>query len=129
MSCAAANATIGIIEEEHLADNAERMGQRLREGLEHLKACHPKIVGDVRGMGLMQAVELVEDETIGNRTPATALTLRLFEETKKRGLLVGKGGLDGNVLRIAPALTVTAADVDEALEILGASFAALGGGR
>ena len=125
VSCAAANATIRIIEEENLPANAERMGRRLREGLERLQHRHPNFVGEVRGMGLMQAVELVEDETAGNRTPAKALTLQVFEETKKRGLLIGRGGLESNVLRIAPPLTVTAADVDEALQILGESFAAI----
>lgn len=58
-------------------------------------------------------------------TPARAFTLRLFEETKRRGLLIGKGGLDGNVLRIAPPLTVSEAEVDEAVRILDDSFAAL----
>jgi 4-aminobutyrate aminotransferase-like enzyme len=125
VSCAAANATIRIIEEERLADNAALMGARLRAGLEELKRRYPKTIGDVRGMGLMQGVELVEDETAGDRTPAKKATLRLFEETKRRALLIGKGGLDGNVLRIAPPLTVSGAEVDEALRILDESFAAL----
>lgn len=126
VSCAAANATIQLIEEEDLPKNAERMGRLLREGLEELKRRFPKNIGDVRGMGLMQGVELVEDETSGNRTPAKALTNRVFEETKKRGLLIGKGGLEGNAFRIAPALTVTKSDIEEALEILRDSFAAAG---
>jgi alanine-glyoxylate transaminase/(R)-3-amino-2-methylpropionate-pyruvate transaminase len=126
ISCAAASATIQIIEEEKLPDNAERMGRLLREGLEDLKRRFPRNVGDVRGMGLMQGVELVEDETAGNRTPEKALTNRVFEEAKKRGLLIGKGGLDGNCFRIAPALTVTEPDIREALEILRESFAAAG---
>jgi len=125
VSCAAANATIGIIEEERLADNAARAGAHLRAGLDELKRRYPRVIGDVRGMGLMQGVELVEDETAGNRTPAKQATLRLFEETKRRALLIGKGGLDGNVLRIAPPLTVTRAEVDEALRTLDESFAAL----
>jgi 4-aminobutyrate aminotransferase-like enzyme len=124
VSCAAANATIEIIEEEDLAGNAARMGRLLREGLEELRRRFPRNIGDVRGMGLMQALELVEDETAGNRTPAKALTNRIFEETKKRGLLIGKGGLEGNCFRIAPALTVARSDVEEALAILGESFAA-----
>lgn len=126
VSCAAANATIQIIEEENLPGNAERMGALLRAGLVELQRRYPRNVGDVRGMGLMQAVELVEDETAGDRTPAKALTNRVFEEAKKRGLLIGKGGLDGNAFRISPPLTVGAAEIGEALEILGDSFAAAG---
>jgi 4-aminobutyrate aminotransferase-like enzyme len=126
ISCAAANATIGIIEEEDLAGNAERMGRRLRAGLEELQRLFPRSIGDVRGMGLMQAVELVEDETARDRTPAKALTNRVFEEARKRGLLIGKGGLEGNAFRIAPALTVGASEITEALEILKESFEAAG---
>jgi len=126
VSCAAANATIRIIEEENLPGNAETMGRLLREGLEELRRRFPKSIGEVRGMGLMQGVELVEDETAGNRTPAKALTARVFEEAKKRGLLIGKGGLEGNVFRIAPALTVGRGDIAEALEILRESFSAAG---
>ncbi len=125
MSCAAASATIATIEGEDLALNAERQGARLRAGLEELQRAHPRLIGDVRGMGLMQALELVVDETAGDRTPNTQATARLFEETKRRGLLIGKGGLYGNVLRIAPALTVGADEIDEALAALRESFQAI----
>lgn len=126
VSCAAANATMDIIEEDQLVANAERMGQLLREGLLELQRRFPRTIGEVRGLGLMQGMELVEDETVHDRTPAKAFTLRLFEETKKRRLLIGRGGLEGNCLRISPALTVTKAEIDEALALLGESFAAAG---
>ncbi len=122
ISCTAANATLQVIEEDDLAANAEEQGGRLRAGLEEFRAKYPKLVGDVRGMGLMQAMELVVDETIQDRTPATEATAKLFEACKQRGLLVGKGGLHGNVFRIAPALNVTAAEIDEALAIMGESL-------
>ena len=126
MSVAAAQATLDVIEGDDLAQNAEAMGARLRTGLDELKTKYP-VIGDVRGKGLMIGVELVADEPAGDRYPNGAATNGLFEETKKRGLLVGKGGLSGNVVRIAPPLTVGSAEVDEALGILDQSFAALGG--
>jgi len=126
VSCAAGNATVQFIEEENLPANSETMGRRLRGGLEELKRRFPKNLGDVRGMGLMQAVELVVDETTRDRTPAKELTNRIFEEARKRGLLIGKGGLEGNAFRIAPPLTVDASEVDEALAILQESFEAAG---
>jgi 4-aminobutyrate aminotransferase-like enzyme len=76
-------------------------------------------------MGLMQGVELVKDETAGDRTPNSQAVNALFEETRKRGLLIGKGGLLGNCLRISPPLTVSAAEVDEALQKLGESLLAI----
>jgi 4-aminobutyrate aminotransferase-like enzyme len=82
-------------------------------------------IGDVRGKGLMQAIELVKDETANDRTPAPETANRLFEETRKRGLLIGRGGLHNNVMRIAPALNCGKSEVDEALRILEQSFAAL----
>jgi 4-aminobutyrate aminotransferase-like enzyme len=124
VSCAAANATIDAIVDEKLVDNAAAMGKVLRDGLDSLKAKHP-MVGDVRGRGLMQGVELVADEPAGDRTPAVEATTRIFEETKKRGLLIGRGGLYGNVLRIAPPLIVGRADVENALRILDESLAAV----
>jgi alanine-glyoxylate transaminase/(R)-3-amino-2-methylpropionate-pyruvate transaminase len=123
ISCAAANATIDTIVGERLVENAAAMGKVLREGLEGLKAKY-SIIGDVRGRGLMQGVELVNDEKKGDRTPAAEATLRLFEETKKRGMIIGRGGLNGNVLRIAPPLVVGKAEIVEALRILDESFAA-----
>lgn len=126
VSCGAANATVQIIEEDDLPGNAERMGRVLRQGLEELKRRFPRNVGDVRGMGLMQAIEFVADETSGDRTPEKALCNRVFEEARKRFLLVGKGGLDSNSFRIAPALTVTKPEVEEALGILRESLEAAG---
>jgi 4-aminobutyrate aminotransferase-like enzyme len=126
VSCAAGNATVQFIEEENLPANAEAMGALLRAGLEDLKRRFPKNLGDVRGMGLMQAVELVVDETAGDRTPAKELTNRIFEEARRRGLLIGKGGLDGNCFRIAPPMTVNASEVAEAVAILHESFESAG---
>ena len=124
ISTAAANATIDVILDEKLTDNAEVMGKVLHEGLLAMKAKYKKTIGDVRGKGLMQAIELVKDETAKDRTPDAASTSRLFEETKKHGLLIGRGGLWGNVVRIAPPLNVTRAELDEGLAALDRSFAA-----
>ena len=116
--CAAAQATIEVIEEENLVSNAQVVGGYLREKLEDLKDKYP-LVGDVRGMGLIQGVELVREE----KEPAKQEILQVFEATKRQGLLIGKGGLHGNVFRIAPPLNVSKADVDEAVRILDHAFA------
>jgi 4-aminobutyrate aminotransferase-like enzyme len=125
VSCAAANATIDVIESDRLVQNAEIQGQRLREGLEALQGRFKRTIGDVRGKGLMQALELVVDESAGDRTPNPQATAKVFEATKQRGLLIGKGGLYGNVFRIAPALNVEAREIDEALAVLQESFASV----
>jgi 4-aminobutyrate aminotransferase-like enzyme len=125
ISTAAANAVIDTIEEDNLPANAAAMGKVLREGLDGLKKKYPKSVGDVRGRGLMQAIEMVADETKKDRTPAPEKVTRFFEETKKRGLLIGRGGLYNNVVRIAPALNVGRADIEEGIKLLDESLAAM----
>jgi 4-aminobutyrate aminotransferase-like enzyme len=97
------------------------MGNRLREGLDALKAKYP-IIGDVRGMGLMQGMELVGEQ----KKPDVEGTKRLMELTKDNGLLLGKGGTYGNVLRVAPSLNVNKDEIDYALQVLDRSFAQLG---
>jgi len=69
-------------------------------------------------------LELVQNEKAGDRAPNQAATLRLLEETKRRGLFIGRGGVYGNVLRIAPPLVIAKAQIDDALKILDESFAA-----
>lgn len=128
ISSTAALAVIGTIREEKLVDNAAQRGGLLREGLIRLQRKHPKTIGEVRGMGLMQGVELVVDETVRDRTPNTKATLRLFEETRKRGLLIGKGGLYNNAIRISPALNISQGDVEEGLRILEESLFVMGVG-
>jgi len=120
VTCTAAKATIDLIEEERLLDNAEEMGTRFRHGLEVLKERYP-VVGDVRGMGLMQGMELVKDRT--TKEPATDLANQILERTRANGLIVGKGGLFGNVVRMSPPLNIGKADIDQALAALDQSFA------
>jgi 4-aminobutyrate aminotransferase len=121
VASAAALATIEVVEEENLVENARVMGKRLRDGLEALKKKYP-VIGDVRGMGLMQGLELVGE----NKQPQPEATRRLFEATKANGLLIGKGGLAGNVVRITPPLNVTGDQVDQALKMLDRSFGRMG---
>jgi 4-aminobutyrate aminotransferase len=115
VSCAAALATIQVLEEEASPGHVQEVGDHLRQGLERFKEKYP-LVGDVRGMGLMQGVELVRDRK--TKEPAGKEIAHLFEATRARGLLIGKGGMYGNALRIAPPLIATKDDVDQALEIL-----------
>jgi 4-aminobutyrate aminotransferase-like enzyme len=110
-----AKATIDFIESENLLDNARVVGRYLRDRLEELQEKHP-IIGDVRGMGLMQGVELVRDRK--TKEPAVEEMKRLMDSTKDNGLIVGKGGLYGNVIRISPALVCTRSDVDAAVTVL-----------
>ena len=118
---AAAKAVIDLIEEERLAVNAAETGGYLRARLEELQEKHT-LIGEVRGLGLMQALELVEDRK--TKVPATAATLRVMEAARENRLLIGRGGLDGNVLRISPPLNITHDDVDAFTKALDASLTA-----
>jgi 4-aminobutyrate aminotransferase len=120
VTCAAALATIRVIEEEDLPRNARAVGDYLREKLEELKGKYP-VIGDVRGMGLMQAIECVKDRQ--TKEPDPQSVLKVFEETRRRGVLIGKGGLWGNVIRIGPPLIATKSDIDELVAALDAAFA------
>ncbi len=118
----AVKATIDLIEEDRLMDNAATVGAHFRSGLESLQKKYP-LIGDVRGMGLMQAMEFVKDRE--TKEPAPAETTQFMEEARKRGLLIGKGGLYGNVIRTSPPLNIAKSDVDEAIRVMDESFAAI----
>ena len=122
VTMAAAKATIEYIEAHELWNNAERQGGKLRETLETLVADHD-FVGDARGMGLMQGVEIIvpDDE----KTPDPARTTAIMEACRERGLLIGKGGLNGNVLRIAPMLTVTDEEMAQGVDIIAQAVASV----
>jgi len=119
VSCAQGLATLEVILEDDLQGNAKRLGEQLFAGFADLQnkyAC----IGDVRGNGLMGGLELVEDE---DKTPATQLTADIFETCKDLGLLIGKGGYYGNVLRIKPPMCLTKEDIVFMLEVLDEAFA------
>ena len=115
----AARAVIDVIEEENLRENTYVVGGYLREKLELLKEKY-SLIGDVRGMGMMQGLELVRDR--GSKEPAPAETTELMERARANGLLIGKGGLYSNVIRLAPPMNVSKADVDEGMRLLDKSF-------
>ena len=119
VTATAAKAVIDFIDERKLLINATEVGAHLRGRLEELQAKH-SLIGDVRGMGLMQALELVENRE--TKTPAPAATAALMEAARENRLLIGKGGLDGNVIRITPPLNISKSDVDDFAERLGASL-------
>lgn len=120
VAAAASLATIEVMEEQAIPQHVAKVSQRFRTGLEKLWEKYP-LIGEVRGLGLMQGVEMVKDRQ--SKEPAPQEVNHLFEETRQRGLLIGKGGLYGNVLRISPPLTATEEHIDEGLEILDHAFA------
>ena len=115
VTMAAAQAVVAAIEQDKLMDNAATVGAHFRARLDALQEKHA-VVGEVRGMGLMQGMELVKDKQ--SKEPAPQAVAAVMEGTKARGLIIGRGGLYGNVLRISPALNVTAADADQAADVI-----------
>jgi 4-aminobutyrate aminotransferase len=124
--CAAGLATLDAIEEEHLTENAARVGGYLRAGLRELQERHA-CIGDVRGLGLMTGFELVEDRA--TKEPAARLAARLVYRCFELGLAVIYTGLLANVIEMTPALTLTGKDVDEALGIFDQALADVSAGR
>jgi 4-aminobutyrate aminotransferase len=112
IATAAGNAVVDYLLSHDLQANAARVGAILHEGL---RALDSPIVAEVRGKGLMLAIEFVQP---GTSTPDVAATVRVFEACKRDGLLVGKGGLYGNTIRMGPPLTLTEAEAREGLDIL-----------
>jgi len=119
---AAGIAVLDTIDADGLQENSRVVGGRLKAGLQKLMASH-RLIGDVRGMGLMLGVELVRDRT--TKEPAKDEMLQVMEETRERGVLIGKGGIDGNVIRIKPPMCITAADADFAIDVIDQSLRAV----
>jgi alanine-glyoxylate transaminase/(R)-3-amino-2-methylpropionate-pyruvate transaminase len=112
-------ATIEVIDRENLQENCRIVGTHLLEGLKRLEKKHIPI-GEVRGMGLMIGVEIVKSRE--SREPAPAATVEIMELAKERGLLIGKGGLSGNVLRIKPPMCFTRDNADFLINVLDECF-------
>jgi 4-aminobutyrate aminotransferase-like enzyme len=125
VSMAAAEATLDVMVREDVPARAAARGAQLRAGLDRLAAEHAWI-GEVRGMGLMQGLELVTDRQSKTADPRRAAAL--LEAAKAEGLLIGLGGLQGQVIRIGPSLLVTEAEIDDGLERLARACAVVARG-
>ena len=122
VTMATALATIEYMEKNNLPQNAARQGAVLREKLDEFLA-EFDFVGDVRGMGLMQGVEFIKPGT--DKEPDAALTAKVMATAREKGLLIGKGGLYGNVLRIAPHLNASDEDIAAGCELLAQTMASV----
>ena len=122
VASAVGRAVLRAIDDDGLQANCAKVGAHLTARLKELQARHD-IIGDVRGKGLMMAAELVTDRA--TRAPATAETAVVFERLKDMGVLIGKGGLHGNVFRIKPPMCFTVADADFLADSLDACLRSL----
>lgn len=120
VSCAAGRAVLRVIDQEGLQANSARVGRRMKAVLERLHQKH-EIIGDVRGYGLMLAIELVTDRK--SKTPATKETADIFEKTRENGLVVSKSGTDRNILRMVPPMCIQEPDVERMEDALERSLA------
>jgi len=120
MACAAGRAVLQIIDDEQLQQNSAQVGMALRAALQRLQDKF-EIIGDVRGRGLMLAIELVQDRK--TKLAATEATAEIFERTRDNGLVLSKSGADRNILRMVPPMCLQMSDVPAIEEALQRSFA------
>jgi 4-aminobutyrate aminotransferase/(S)-3-amino-2-methylpropionate transaminase len=126
VACAAALATLQVIDDERLCENSARLGEWLIGRLEELAARHP-VIGEVRGRGLMVGVELVDNRQ--TMAPAAQLAMRMRSACRERGLLIGVGGFYGNVLRIQPPLVIDEEQLSSAVATLDEALTEASGHR
>ncbi|MGH7698666.1 MAG: aminotransferase class III-fold pyridoxal phosphate-dependent enzyme, partial [Candidatus Dormibacteria bacterium] len=119
VACAAALATLAVVDDEDLVGNAERVGRHLLDGCRVLADRHP-IVGDVRGLGLMVGLEL--DDGAGGPSSG-AVAHAVLADAAREGLLLLTCGTHGQVVRLIPALVVTTEQADQAIEVLDGALA------
>src|ERR1700746_3895332 len=122
VASAVGKAVLEVMEKENLQENALKRGNSILAGLNKLKAKH-KIIGDVRGKGLLLGIEMVKDRA--GKEPASAECAQAVETAKDLGLLLGKGGLWGQTIRFAPPMCITQADADFLLAVLDEAFGRL----
>jgi len=122
LGCVAGLAVLDIIEKESLLERAVENGNRLMAGLRRLQADHPDLIGDVRGLGSMVAMELVTDGDVNKPNPALAKALTA--KAAELGLILLSCGVRGNVIRILVPLTIEPAHLEEGLGILEQAFKA-----
>ncbi len=122
VSTAAGSAVLDVIDEDGLQQNALEIGRVFEDGLAELATRHP-LIGDARGLGLIRGLELVRDRT--TKEPAVGETAELLEATREMGVLFGKTGFHGNVLRIKPPLCLTREDAEFGLAVLDQGLRAL----
>lgn len=116
LACAAGKATLEVMDSENLQENARILGSYLIKRLEKLRDKYPEHIGDVRGKGLMLGIELTDPNT--NHALTFEKTSQVVEACKENGLLIGRGGFRGNVLRLAPPMCISKADCDYAADVL-----------
>jgi 4-aminobutyrate aminotransferase len=126
LGCAAGLATIEAIEQDRMVENAARVGAYLHRRLHTLQGGHP-LVGDVRGLGLIQGVELVKDQR--TKTPATTEAAKVVYRAFELGLLLFYVGMFSNVLEITPPLILTESEADEGVALLDRALADVEAGR
>ena len=121
LASAGALATLQYVLDHDLQTNAVKIGNQILNRLRDIQTETP-MIAEVRGKGLMAGVELVKPGTLD---PDPAAATAVLEAARERGVLIGKGGLAGNVLRLAPPLTITEAEADEGMDVLAAVFETL----
>jgi len=125
VSCAVALKVIEIMQRDKIPERADRLGKTVRRRLDEMKEKY-SIIGDVRGLGAMQAIELVKDRN--TKEPAVDETSRLLDAARKKGLLLLKAGVYLNVIRIHPPLTIEEDVLARGLDILEESLKEVQGG-